>query len=223
MLGGTAQVLLAPMLRQVGSVCAFALYLLNFQLFQSQTQLQQVQQQQPGSSRSLSFLSSAGALQRGTGIPAAAASPVQQLNQTQRFLPLSWQQSLQQQQWEMLPLLQHMPGQQLRHFVLMPRRVKYRKAHKSMGFNETICGNTRQLAFGLYGVRALEHCRMPAATLEAVRWGMMHAIICALNARSWFGSMIKFAKLVQQGLCTDTSPVCGSFGFCAEPSINLMD
>lgn len=51
----------------------------------------------------------------------------------------------------------------------MPRRVKYRKAHKSMGFNETICGNTRQLAFGLYGIRALEHCRIPASTLEAVR------------------------------------------------------
>jgi hypothetical protein len=60
--------------------------------------------------------------------------------------------------------------QQVRGFVLMPRRVKYRKAHKSVGFNETICPNTRQLAFGLYGIRALEHARIPARTLEAVRW-----------------------------------------------------
>jgi hypothetical protein len=146
-----------------------------FQVFQSQAHVQQAQQQQPGGSRSLSFLSAAGALQHSAGIPAAAASPIQQLNHAQRFLPLSLQQSLQQQQhWAMLPQQQHMLGQQLRHFVLMPRRVKYRKAHKSMGFNETICGNTRQLAFGLYGVRALEHCRMPAATLEAVRWASTH-------------------------------------------------
>ncbi|KAF6253234.1 ribosomal protein L10e/L16 [Scenedesmus sp. NREL 46B-D3] len=51
----------------------------------------------------------------------------------------------------------------------MPRRIKFRKAHKSMGFNETICPNTRQLAFGLYGIRAMEHCRIPARTLEAAR------------------------------------------------------
>lgn len=57
----------------------------------------------------------------------------------------------------------------VRHFVMMPRRIKYRKAHKSMGFNDTICPNTRQLAFGMYGIRAMEHCRIPAKTLEAVR------------------------------------------------------
>jgi hypothetical protein len=57
----------------------------------------------------------------------------------------------------------------VRSFVLMPRRIKHRKAHKSMGFNETICPNTRQLAFGLYGIRAMEHCRIPARTLEAAR------------------------------------------------------
>lgn len=82
-----------------------------------------------------------------------------------------WQ-PLQQHQQPCEPQLQQLQqplGQQVRHFVLMPRKVKYRKAHKSMGFNETICGNTRQLAFGLYGIRALEHCRMPAGTIEAVR------------------------------------------------------
>ncbi|WIA39505.1 hypothetical protein OEZ86_005600 [Tetradesmus obliquus] len=66
-------------------------------------------------------------------------------------------------------MLQQQQRGSVRSFVLMPRRIKYRKAHKSMGFNETICGNTRQLAFGLYGIRAMEHCRIPARTLEAAR------------------------------------------------------
>eukprot|EP00775_Hariotina_reticulata_P011899 gene11899-12043_t len=58
----------------------------------------------------------------------------------------------------------------------MPRRIKYRKAHKSMGFNDTICPNTRQLAFGMYGIRAMEHCRIPAKTLEAVRRTLRRSI-----------------------------------------------
>jgi hypothetical protein len=131
-----------------------------------QQQHEQYQHPQPfSSSRSLSFL--AAAQQKATGWPSPAASPLQQLSQPHCLLPLLWQ-PLQQQQ----PLEHQMQqpfGQQARHFVLMPRKVKYRKAHKSVGFNETICGNTRQLAFGLYGIRALEHCRMPAGTIEAVR------------------------------------------------------
>lgn len=71
-------------------------------------------------------------------------------------------------------LLQPQFGSSIRHFVMQPRRVKYRKAHKSQGFNETICPNTRQLAFGLYGVRAMEHCRMPAKTIEAARYACIH-------------------------------------------------
>lgn len=100
----------------------------------------------------------------------AAASPLQQLSQPHCLLPSLWQPLQQQQPLEHQPQQLQQPfGQQARHFVLMPRKVKYRKAHKSVGFNETICGNTRQLAFGLYGIRALEHCRMPAGTIEAVR------------------------------------------------------
>jgi hypothetical protein len=82
-------------------------------------------------------------------------------------LPLAFQQQ-QQQQGVLLQLQQQQLGS-VRTFVLMPRRFKFRKAHKSMGFNETICPNTRQLAFGLYGIRAMEHCRIPARTLEAAR------------------------------------------------------
>lgn len=123
--------------------------------------------------RSLSFLSAAAAQQHSTGLVLPAAGPLQQLLQPRCLLPNLWQQQQQQQQLLFQQQQQHpqfpaLSGQ-VRHFVLMPRRVKYRKAHKSMGFNETICGNTRQLAFGLYGIRALEHCRIPASTLEAVR------------------------------------------------------
>ncbi|KAI8463625.1 MAG: ribosomal protein L10e/L16 [Monoraphidium minutum] len=64
------------------------------------------------------------------------------------------------------------PGRQaqaVRRFQLMPRRTKYRKAFKSLGFNEVICPNTRQLAWGKYGIRAVDHARVPARTVEAVR------------------------------------------------------
>eukprot|EP00877_Chromochloris_zofingiensis_P000354 jgi/Chrzof1/10319/Cz04g37100.t1 len=47
--------------------------------------------------------------------------------------------------------------------------MKYRKAFKRMGINETRAGNLRQLAFGQYGFRAMEQARVPARTLEAVR------------------------------------------------------
>jgi hypothetical protein len=125
-----------------------------------------LQQQLPGSSRSLSFQSTASALKQHS-LATAAAGCIQQQQQTQ---PLSlWRQLQWQQQQLEQPQLLQIAGQQVRHFVLMPRRVKYRKAHKSMGFNETVCGNTRQLAFGLYGIRALEHCRIPAGTIEAAR------------------------------------------------------
>lgn len=60
-------------------------------------------------------------------------------------------------------------AQQARGFQPMPRRIKYRKAFKSMGFNETRCPNTRQLAWGAFGIRAVEHARVPARTIEAVR------------------------------------------------------
>lgn len=139
---------------------------------QQQQQLQPLHHHlmtQPGSIRSLSFLSAAGLQQRNP--LSQPVAPWHQHQQQPHTHPLPLQQQLQQHQL-VLPQQQFGQQQQLfvRTFVLMPRRVKYRKAHKSMGFNETVCGNTRQLAFGLYGIRALEHCRIPAGTLEAVRW-----------------------------------------------------
>lgn len=63
----------------------------------------------------------------------------------------------------------------------MPRRIKYRKAFKGIGFNETIVPNHRQLAFGQYGIRAMEHARLPARTIEAVRW----VFVCGVRVCGW--------------------------------------
>jgi large subunit ribosomal protein L16 len=65
--------------------------------------------------------------------------------------------------------------QQRRGLVMMPRRPKYRKAHKGLGFNETPVPNTRQLVYGQFGLRALEHARLPARTLEAARRAVRRA------------------------------------------------
>jgi hypothetical protein len=100
-------------------------------------------------------------------LPSAFAHPQPQQQQLLLCRPLGLSFNLQQQQHSMLQ--QQEQRGSVRSFVLMPRRIKYRKAHKSMGFNETICPNTRQLAFGVYGIRAMEHCRIPARTLEAAR------------------------------------------------------
>lgn len=161
---------------RAAGVCVLCAVAPQMPLLQSQQQ-----QQQPLSSgcRSLSFMSQAAAAaamqhpQCLGGLAQAGPSLVQQLTQSAQWCrpqPTIWQQQQPFQHQQPFQQQQHLPGQ-VRGFVLMPRRVKYRKAHKSMGFNETICGNTRQLAFGLYGIRALEHCRIPASTLEAVRCG----------------------------------------------------
>lgn len=60
-------------------------------------------------------------------------------------------------------------GEQRRTLLLMPRRFKFRKMFKRVGFKETVAPNTRQLAYGLYGIRAITSGRIPARTLEAVR------------------------------------------------------
>jgi large subunit ribosomal protein L16 len=73
------------------------------------------------------------------------------------------------------PAPQHHHQQQRRSLVMMPRRPKYRKAHKGLGFNETPVPNTRQLIYGQFGVRALEHARLPARTLEAARRAVRRA------------------------------------------------
>jgi hypothetical protein len=100
----------------------------------------------------------------------------------------------------------------VRHFVMMPRRIKYRKAHKSQGFNDTICPNTRQLAFGMYGIRAMEHCRIPAKTLEAVRWASVR-----LLGRVTLHHQQQQQQQQQHGSCThvDCRVTCSQ----AEPGI----
>jgi large subunit ribosomal protein L16 len=66
---------------------------------------------------------------------------------------------------------------------MMPRRFKYRKAFKSIGFNETRVPNTRQLAWGAFGIRAIEHARVPARTIEATRRVLRRAV--GKNAVMW--------------------------------------
>ena len=50
---------------------------------------------------------------------------------------------------------------------IQPSRTKYRKVQKGRIYgNATSCN---QLAFGEFGIQALERCRMTAAQLEAAR------------------------------------------------------
>ena len=51
--------------------------------------------------------------------------------------------------------------------MLQPKRTKFRKFQK--GKIKGIRSNTTHLAFGQYGLKALESGRIPAKTLEAVR------------------------------------------------------
>jgi len=51
--------------------------------------------------------------------------------------------------------------------MLHPKRTKFRKFQK--GKKPGIDSNTNQLAFGQYGLKALEAGRIPSKTLEAVR------------------------------------------------------
>jgi large subunit ribosomal protein L16 len=83
------------------------------------------------------------------------------------FLPLAAQTTL-----------QHAPAQlqQSRRFQLMPRRMKYRKAMKRMTYNHTIVPNTRQLAYGTFGIRAITPARVPAKTIEAIRRALRRKI-----------------------------------------------
>lgn len=82
------------------------------------------------------------------------------------------------------------PSGAVRSLQLMPRRIKYRKAFKSMGFNEVIVPNTRQLAFGMYGICAKEHCRLPARTLETARCAHMHTLRASYPAPDVFYTLL---------------------------------
>lgn len=54
-------------------------------------------------------------------------------------------------------------------FPMMPKNTKYRKAFRSMGFNNQIAPNTRQPRYGKYALRALGMGRVPANTIEVCR------------------------------------------------------
>lgn len=51
--------------------------------------------------------------------------------------------------------------------MLQPRRLKYRKAHK--GRNRGMAHKGSTIAFGSFGLKALEHCRINGRQIEAAR------------------------------------------------------
>ena len=55
---------------------------------------------------------------------------------------------------------------------LMPKRVKFRKSHRGKMRGNASRGNT--VAFGEYGLMALEHHWLPARTIEACRVAVSH-------------------------------------------------
>ena len=56
--------------------------------------------------------------------------------------------------------------------ALMPKRVKYRKSQRGKNRGNACRGNT--VAFGEYGLMALDHCWLPARTIEACRVAVAH-------------------------------------------------
>lgn len=67
--------------------------------------------------------------------------------------------------------------------MLMPKRVKYRRMHRGNMRGAASRGNT--IAFGQFGLQALEPCWMDSRQIEAARIAMtryMHAV-----ARFGFG------------------------------------
>lgn len=54
--------------------------------------------------------------------------------------------------------------------MLMPKRVKYRRQHRGRMKGNANRGN--QLAYGEYGLQALEACWMTANQIEAARRAM---------------------------------------------------
>ena len=53
---------------------------------------------------------------------------------------------------------------------MMPKKVKYRKAHRGSRAGKASTGNT--VAFGEYGLQALENCWLAANQIEAARIAM---------------------------------------------------
>jgi large subunit ribosomal protein L16 len=55
---------------------------------------------------------------------------------------------------------------------LMPKRVKFRKSQRGKNRGNACRGNT--VAFGEYGLMSLDHCWLPARTIEACRVAVSH-------------------------------------------------
>ena len=58
--------------------------------------------------------------------------------------------------------------------MLMPKRTKYRKVMKGRNRGKSMRGNT--LAYGDFGIKALEHGRIDSRQIEAARIAMTRAI-----------------------------------------------
>lgn len=58
--------------------------------------------------------------------------------------------------------------------MLMPKRVKYRKAHR--GRMKGMASRGNQIAFGEYGLQALEPCWMTSRQIEAARRAIVRYI-----------------------------------------------
>ena len=58
--------------------------------------------------------------------------------------------------------------------MLMPKRVKYRKVHRGRMKGKAMRGN--ELAYGEYGIKALEPCWITSNQIEAARRAMTRYI-----------------------------------------------
>ena len=56
--------------------------------------------------------------------------------------------------------------------MLQPKRTKFRKQFK--GRNEGLSWSANAVSFGEYGLMALDHCWLPARTIEACRVAVAH-------------------------------------------------
>lgn len=68
--------------------------------------------------------------------------------------------------------------------LLMPRKVKHRKHHKRSAATVAVAGAT--IAFGQYGLKALESGWVTARALEAARRAMTHSV--QRSGRMWMRS-----------------------------------
>ena len=60
--------------------------------------------------------------------------------------------------------------------MLIPKKVKHRKWHKGRGRGKRIATRKTTLAFGAYGIKALEEVWMTSRQIEAARRAMTRSI-----------------------------------------------